>query len=150
MKFDLAIDFQGLIKSAAIAKLSGANRRYGFARGDLREPAGRFLMTHTVEVPPKTHIIRKNMLLAEKALGFAAPGDGMKVPIMTEASDRFEAEAILERAGGAFALLNPAGGWATKLWPAERFGALADLIYEKTGLTSVITTGPKSDPEAPG
>ena len=142
-KFDVAIDFQGLIKSAAIAKLSGAKRRYGFARGDLREPAGRFVMTHTVEVPPKTHIIRKNLLLAEKALGFTAPEDELKFPIMTGASDRFEAEAVIQRAGGAFALLNPAGGWTTKLWPAERFGALADLIYEKTGLASVITTGPK-------
>src|ERR1043166_5718914 len=29
--FDLAIDFQGLLKSALIAKLSGAPRRVGFA-----------------------------------------------------------------------------------------------------------------------
>src|ERR1044072_5552899 len=39
--FDLAIDFQGLLKSALIAKLSGAPRRVGFARGVLSEPASR-------------------------------------------------------------------------------------------------------------
>src|SRR3989441_12185563 len=30
--FDLALDFQGLLKSATIARLSGARRIYGFAR----------------------------------------------------------------------------------------------------------------------
>ena len=36
--FDLALDFQGLIKSAMIARLSGARRIVGFAREALREP----------------------------------------------------------------------------------------------------------------
>src|SRR4051794_37476815 len=44
-KYDIAIDFQGLIKSAVIAKVSGARRRWGFSRASLREPAGRFLLT---------------------------------------------------------------------------------------------------------
>src|SRR5205814_8667774 len=30
--FDLALDFQGLLKSAMVARLSGARRVYGFAR----------------------------------------------------------------------------------------------------------------------
>ena len=34
--FDLALDFQGLIKSAMIARLSGARRIVGFAREALR------------------------------------------------------------------------------------------------------------------
>ena len=42
--FDLALDFQGLIKSAMIARLSGARRVYGFAREALREPASRILL----------------------------------------------------------------------------------------------------------
>src|SRR5690242_2433906 len=37
--FDLALDFQGLIKSASIARLSGARRVFGYARAGLREPA---------------------------------------------------------------------------------------------------------------
>ena len=39
--FDVALDFQGLLKSAAIARLSGAPRRYGFARAHLRVYFGR-------------------------------------------------------------------------------------------------------------
>src|SRR3712207_1703011 len=45
--FDAALDFQGLLKSAFIARLSGAPRRYGFAREALREPASRFLLTES-------------------------------------------------------------------------------------------------------
>src|ERR687888_1296126 len=59
--FDLAIDFQGLLKSALIAKLSGAPRRVGFARAHLREPASPFLLTKTVDVPTRSHVIRKNL-----------------------------------------------------------------------------------------
>src|SRR3981081_4545206 len=36
--FDLALDFQGLLKSATVARLSGARRRYGFSRDGLLEP----------------------------------------------------------------------------------------------------------------
>src|SRR5215216_3269628 len=71
--FDLALDFQGLLKSAAIARLSGAPRRYGFARAHLREPASRFLLTDTVNIPPRTHVIRKNLALAAAALKMPVP-----------------------------------------------------------------------------
>src|ERR671928_2121222 len=66
--FDLALDFQGLLKSALIARLSGARRRAGFDRAHLREPASRFLLTETVNVPAHAHVIRKNLALAAGAL----------------------------------------------------------------------------------
>ncbi|HKP13714.1 MAG TPA: glycosyltransferase family 9 protein, partial [Blastocatellia bacterium] len=34
------------------------------------------------------------------------------------------------------------GGWRTKLWPAERFGELADHLHEQHGLISYVTFGP--------
>lgn len=141
-KYDLAIDFQGLIKSAVIAKVSGARRRWGFERSALREPAGRFLLTDTVVIPEKTHVIRKNLRLAAGALGFEYDDSRLAFPIATAAEHAAEAEAIANEAGGPFAILNPGGGWATKLWHAEKFGRLADLIYEGTGMTSVVATGP--------
>src|SRR5881396_2594667 len=52
--FDLALDFQGLIKSAMIARLSGARRIYGFAREALREPASRILLHETVATQRQT------------------------------------------------------------------------------------------------
>src|ERR687895_2854295 len=46
--FDFSLDFQGLIKSAAVARLSGARRRFGFQPSAMREPAGRLLLSETV------------------------------------------------------------------------------------------------------
>ena len=52
--FDLALDFQGLLKSASIARLSGARRVFGFSREGLREPASRIFLSKTVVIP-RTH-----------------------------------------------------------------------------------------------
>src|SRR5882757_4611666 len=49
--FDLALDFQGLIKSAAVARLSGARRVVGFSRDGLREPPSRLLLSKSISVP---------------------------------------------------------------------------------------------------
>lgn len=141
--FDIALDFQGLLKSATIAKLSGARRRWGFARRDLREPASRVFLTDIVKIPPRTHIIRKNLVLVAEALGIPFSNNGLKFPIATDESHFSEASRIIDRAGPKFAILNPAGGWVTKLWPAERFGQLADRIWERHGLVSLVVTGPK-------
>lgn len=138
--FDIALDFQGLLKSAAIAKLSKAKRRVGFSKRNLREPASRFLLSDTVETGEKIHVIRKNLTLAEKALDISVPQSEFEFPIFTEERHRQEAEEIVAQAGAEFAVLNPAGGWVTKLWHAEKFGALADRLWEETGLFSVVTT----------
>src|SRR4030095_11828558 len=67
----------------------------------------------------------------------------VEFPIFTTDDDRSEAAAIAGRVGGNFAILNPAGGWVTKLWHAEKYGRLADLIWEEFGIASVVVAGPK-------
>lgn len=145
VRSDIALDFQGLLKSALTAKLTGSPRRVGFAKPDLREPASRFLLTGTVEVPSRIHVIRKNLALVAGALSVPVPEGGFEFPIATDESHRNEAEEIAGRAGGPFAIINPAGGWVTKLWPADRFGALADRLAADFGLVPVLTTGPGDD-----
>src|SRR6476620_9433086 len=142
--FEIAVDFQGLIKSAAIAKASGAGDRWGFSRKDLREPAGRILLNHSVKIPPRTNVINKNLMLARSA--FAIEDDRpLDFAIATGPEHRSEAAEIAEKAGSRFAILNPAGGWVTKLWHAEKFGLLADMIFDRLGLTSVIVIGPNEN-----
>lgn len=140
--YDIALDFQGLLKSATIAKLSKAKRRYGFSKQNLREPASRFLLTKTIETSKNIHIIRKNLMLAEKALNIAVPKENFEFPIFTDETHKAEAEKIISETGANFAILNPAGGWVTKLWHAEKFGALADKIWKEKGLISIVTTAP--------
>ncbi len=144
-KFDVAIDFQGLWKSALVAKLSGAKDRWGFAADGLREPSSRILLTNTVETPKLIHVIRKNLALAAGALGIDVPDGDFEFPIATSEEHRAEAEAIMAHADGRFAILNPGGGWVTKLWHAEKFGELADRLWHEKGMASVITTGPAED-----
>lgn len=141
-KFDLSIDFQGLLKSALIGQLSGARRRWGFDKAGLREPASRFLLTDAVETGPRHHIIQKNLALASAAVGIDLRSGELNFPIATGPEHRAEAAAIAATVGENFAILNPAGGWVTKLWHAEKFGQLADRLWEERGLMSVIATGP--------
>ena len=142
-KFDIAIDFQGLWKSAMIGKLSGAKRRWGFSRDGLREPASRILLTDTVETPPQINVIKKNLALAEKALNIVVPTHEFEFPIATTDEHIAEANAIIANANTEnFAVLNPGGGWVTKLWHAEKFGELADRLWEEKGLVSIVATGP--------
>lgn len=143
--FDVSIDFQGLLKSAAIAKLSGAKRRWGFSRVGLREPMSRLLLTNTVQTPTQIHVIRKNLVLAAGALDIEISNSDLEFPIASSAENISEAEAVTEKSGGEFAILNPGGGWVTKLWHTERFGQLADRLWEEKGLRSVVTTGPSED-----
>ena len=140
--FDIAIDLQGLLKSAMIAKLSGAKIRYGFSKESLREPASRIFFNRAVKVPAKIHVIRKNLKLVEEALRIPPHDENFEFPIFTDDEHRLEADRIAEEAGRNFVILNPAGGWVTKLWHAEKFGQLVDKIWEKHGLVSILATGP--------
>jgi lipopolysaccharide heptosyltransferase I len=142
--FDLSLDFQGLIKSALVSRLSGAKRRAGFDRAHLREPLSRVLLTQSVRVPTRIHVIRKNLALASGALGVELPtsADAFEFPIAVAPSHEREADEVVQLVGDRFTILNPGGGWPTKLWDAERFGALADALLVRHGLRSVVTYGP--------
>lgn len=139
--FDIALDFQGLLKSASIARLSGARRVFGFSRDTLREPASRIFLSKTIPVPPKTHVIRKNLMLASGALGIPVPTDAQAYSFPIATSTAHEEEAALV-SNGNFAILNPAGGWPTKLWSVDRYGRLADELWSHYGLRSLVTYGP--------
>src|SRR6185503_6567454 len=75
--FDLAIDFQGLLKSASIARLSGARRVFGYTREGLREPASALLLTKRIQVPKQTHVILKGLHLVEGSLGLSVSKNPM-------------------------------------------------------------------------
>src|SRR3712207_8504013 len=99
--FDLAIDFQGLLKSALVARLSGARRRAGFSREHLREPASRLLLTETVRVPQRLNVIRKNLALAAGALGVRLPsgGESLEFPVHVSPAHEREADEVVQKVG---------------------------------------------------
>jgi len=139
--FDVALDFQGLIKSASIARLSGARRVFGYARAGLREPASSVFLSKRISIPPHTHVIRKALLLLQGALGISAPAE-ISFPIGVTREAEAEADRAAASAGENYAILNPGGGWPTKLWSAERFGGLSDLLWASYRMRSLVTYGP--------
>ncbi|MCC6991466.1 MAG: glycosyltransferase family 9 protein, partial [Acidobacteria bacterium] len=145
--YDAALDLQGLIKSAAFARLSGARRVIGFVRAQLREPAAGWLYRERVAGPAHGHVVAKNLAVLP-ALG--VPSSGVVFPwkdLPSGAPAAVFADARVARAGG-FAIVNPGAAWDNKRWPPERFGALAALLGERLGLPSVVTWGPGEEARA--
>ena len=142
--YDVALDLQGLWKSAAWARLAGARRVIGFASAFRREPASGLLLSERVDQPKEArHVIDKNLSLL-RSLGIEAMGlREFPLPGMPLEEERVAQE--LRRLGlGEFVVLNPGGGWNSKLWPAESFGALARELA-RAGLRSLVTWGPGED-----
>ena len=139
--YDVALDFQGLWKSAAWARLSGAPRVVGFDAVFRREPGSQLLLRETAAQPEAaTHVIDKNLALL-RPLGIEAHG-AREFPVPSLAvADEVVATRLAERGIGDFVILNPGGGWTSKLWPAEAYGAVARGLHER-GLRSIVSWGP--------
>ena len=138
-QYDVALDLQGLIKSAVWAKLSGAKRVIGFDRAHLREPMAASFYSETVVPFDAPHVIQKNLSILS-ALGL--PPGAVELPLHPAAAAA--TTAAIAAAGGAtkYAVLNPGAAWPNKRWPAERFGALAAQLRARTGLRTLVTWGP--------
>ena len=65
--YDIALDFQGLMKSAVLARATGAARVAGFSIWHLREKSARPFYSETGDSPEHdgetVHVIRKNLHL---------------------------------------------------------------------------------------
>jgi lipopolysaccharide heptosyltransferase I len=135
LKFDIAIDAQGLSKSAIAARLSGAKLRVGFGGADGREISR--LLNNCLVPPRSTHVVDRNLELLE-ALGIIGPGvrfDLEDSPSHARAaSDMVEAFGL----GGRFAVINPGAGWPSKVWPAERFAGVARHLGLKHKMPSLV------------
>jgi ADP-heptose:LPS heptosyltransferase len=78
LKPDLALDFQGLIRSAFIARASGAKEVYGMSDG--RE-GSRFFYSKTAKVNKHEHAVERYLKLAE--LAGARIGEALRCPLPT-------------------------------------------------------------------
>jgi len=137
--YDVAVDFQGLLKSAVLARASGARRVIGFSIWHLREKTARPFYSSAGDAEGG-HVIRKNLRLL-RVLGIDA--DTIEFPIADMGS---RASLILgQLVTGPYALINAGAAWPNKRWPPERFGELAAFLAEARGLTPVVLWGPGED-----
>ena len=131
-KYDCVIDIQGLMRSALVARLSGAES-WGYSKDTIREPLASRFYTHTLPVAESLRPVRRYRTMVSRVLGYDIdpenPRYGLKVKPTPPAG-----------VSGSYAALAVNTSRAEKLWPQSRW---IDVVRElrKEGLQSVLFWG---------
>jgi heptosyltransferase I len=151
--YQVAVDLQGAIRSAVLARVSGAPVVFGAAQA--RESPASLLYTRQT-LTRGTHVIEQNISIAEAVIRWAHTGNEKiyiesRSPSVTlprdEQSEARMAQWLRESGIRDFAILNPGAGWGAKRWPAERYGSVAKNLAA-FGLQSIVNYGPGEDARA--
>jgi len=155
--YDAAIDLQGLLKSAVLARASGAARVLGFSIWHLREKTARPFYSDTDDgsvrrqpdhgddigsvrlQPDPSHVIFKNLRLL-RTLG--VDDDRIAFPLAQVDSDALREVRATVGGDRPFALINPGAAWPNKRWPSEHYGEVAAFLADVRQLRSVVLWGP--------
>lgn len=135
-RFDMAVDFQGLIQSALVASAARPTRIYGFHQSQLREPLAGLVYSDRV-VSGAAHVVDRNLDLAARA-GAANVLKTFPLPAGIPEG---------EMPTGRFVLASPLAGWGAKQWPLERYAALARLLGKELGVALVVDGPPHAAAE---
>jgi heptosyltransferase-1 len=111
---EVAIDFQGLVKSAMLPWLARVKTRRGFDKQAIREKPALLFTNRKVAVDTTKHVIEQNLQLAGVSAG-------------TANWDAYPLNNNLDAFAGRIVLL-PGAGKENKVWPAERFREVARRI----------------------
>ena len=141
--YDALIDFQGAIRSAALARMAGCRRVIGEA--EPREPLARWLFTEKV-VTRGVHVIEQDMELASAIAGDELPPTPPLLPV-DPAAEAWCDQLLSSSGSPPAALLNPGAGWGAKRWPVERYAAVARGLTGR-GLRVLVNAGPGEEPLA--
>ncbi len=126
-RFDFAVDFQGLVKSALVSTLARPERIFGFNAESAREsPASWFYST---KVPIRGyHAVERNLDLA------AAAGASSILRTFPLPPGAPEAELPADE----FVLASPLAGWGAKQWPLENYSRLAERLRRECGMPLLV------------
>lgn len=141
--WEVAIDFQGSLKSALVARQSGAPRRIGFRPGETRELSFLFTTEWVTLSAPRLNRVDRNLELVA-ALGVAAGPDAASIP--ETAAEAEEARALLAAIAPAGPRLIVSPGVSRrqwyKAWPASHYAAFARRVAARCGARSIVVWGP--------
>ncbi len=132
LRYDFAVDFQGLMQSAVIASLARSDRIYGLHRTQVREKGAAVFYSNEVRTAG-AHVVDLNLELAAAA--------GASTMLVTFPLPQGAPEGDLP--GGDFILSSPLAGWGGKQWPLECYRGLARRLNEELGVALVLN-GPPS------
>lgn len=139
-RYDVALDLQGAMRSAILARWSGAPVTYGSTK-PRENPAS---LWYTSRVMTRgTHVVEQCCQIAEAIIGHK-----INIPDAVLPCDPLADERVLHRLHDRrirdFVILNPGAGWGAKQWPASRYGDVARKLAQKD-IRSIINFGPKED-----
>jgi lipopolysaccharide heptosyltransferase I len=120
VKYDLAIDLQGLLRSGLLTMFTRAPLRVGFS--EAREGAPIFY-THRVEGGRDRHAVDRYLAVAG-ALGADIARVNFPLPLVKPSA---EVEEILAQTG-PYAVIVPGARWQSKKWPVELFAKVASRL----------------------
>src|ERR1700733_13550842 len=126
-RYDFAVDFQGLVKSALVATLARPERIFGFNAEYARESAASWFYSTKVPIP-SYHEIERNLDLAAAA--------GASNILRTFPLPPGERQSKLP--DSEFVLASPLAGWGAKQWPLENYKKLAERLHRECGMPLVL------------
>jgi heptosyltransferase-1 len=132
-RYDFAVDFQGLIKSAVVASAAHPDRIFGFHQTQLRERAAALFYSNRT-ASGAAHVVDRNLDLAAAA--------GANTLLRTFPLPAGRPEGALPP--GDFVLASPLAGWRAKQWPMEHYQALAARLEGELGIPLVLDGPPGS------
>lgn len=135
--YDVAVDLQGAIRSAVLARWSGALVVYGAS--EPRESPSSLWYTRRA-VARGTHVVEQNFSVAEAVAQRKIELPRVEFPHDVEAERRID-QRLAEQRIGDFAILNPGAGWGAKRWPAERYGRVSRALADD-GVRTILNYGP--------
>jgi heptosyltransferase-1 len=125
--FDLAVDFQGLVKSALVATIARPDQMLGFSAEFARESAASWFYSKKVRLTSH-HAVERNLDLAAAA-GASKILRAFPLPSGTP-------EGRLPE--GDFVLASPLAGWGAKQWPLEYYAELAEIVRREWRVPLVL------------
>jgi len=138
-QFDLVVDLQGLLRSGAITRMTGAKRRVGLS--DAREGARHFY-NDIVKIPtPHMHAVDRYLLASQHLNAGREP---VQFPLGHPKAARDAVDQLLG-GDGRFIAVNPSARWESKLWAEKSFGELAALVVKEFPETKLIFIGGAED-----
>ncbi len=148
-RYDMVIDFHGLLKSGILIGLAKGERKIGYGKGmNHQEYSYLFLHEHIPAIDDmNTHAILGNMMLLD-AIGI--PSDKIEYHIPISNQDRIDVKNLLKQHGikksSPVVAINPVAKWDTKLWSNKKFAELGDKLIEQYRV-EIIFTGSREDQE---
>lgn len=138
---DIAIDPQGLTKSAIISWLSGASQRIGFAPPVSKEIAP-WLYTETI-APQRTHLVDRQLELLTP-LGIRGESVDFGFTASDSALQWWQQAKMALGLKNSVVVINAGAGWESRIWDLQRYGEVAKYLHMQ-GVTPLILWGGKNE-----